>query len=1125
MRLSLPPNPMVHSSMSRSARETLSQPPHTMPVHGTVFVGTVFEHSPSMRANRAALAAMMWILSMSMMAIALGQPPTEATVEADVFADRTDAFFETQVRPILANRCWSCHSGEAGESKGSLRLDHGSLILAGGDSGPAVVAGNLEESLIYQAINYQGYEMPPDGRMPAEEIAVLKEWIERGARWPDEPLPKDSAEREAFDLEARRTAHWVWQPRRTSPPPVGSVAESTDQGIDRFIRERLREKGLEPNPTAPRNTLIRRVYLDLVGIPPTADELQRWLASEDPEWYESMVDGLLANPQFGVRWARHWLDLVRFAQSRGHEFDEDIPDAEPYRDYVVRALNANVPYDRFLIEHVAGDLLAEPRRHPTLGWNESVLGTGFWHLGEWVHSPVDARKDETDRFDNMVDVFSKTFLGMTVACARCHDHKFDAISQADYYAMYGYLRSSDYRLIRYETDLQHRTLAQELNEGRSPLRQQSHQALQDWVRPWLVSMSPDARAAIANDAARWEPIAKRIALDRTAQQSRLPLDDPRVHFDARRPDPTLWQSDSVLYGPTSQSVLELSCNAANPAAPWNVHRLTEGQRDPFWNPMSQTSPGVNRQNRYAQVAESGRILPTAKFRLESGKLSYLVRGAFRAFAAIDSHRLIAGPLHGETLLDSDGSAEEYRWVTHSLDRYRGKVIHLEFSPLGDKPFAIVQVIDGPAPAWNPTIPTESPAIAAVISQSLDAAKQWLDAPGSMSEEDQTRCASLLNAIVQGLPEGAGPNDPAFALQRSAMQPLAERWRAWETELASRVTWQSQLALAMRDGSGINDHLLIRGNHARPGDEVPRRNLESLGGNTRPYQGTGSGRLALAQELVAPDNPLVARVIVNRLWHHLTGRGIAPTTDDLGVLGVAPTHPELLDYLAEQMIRSDWSMKKMIRAICLSNTYRQDSRASERSAAMDPNNEWLSYARVRRLEAEAIRDSMLAIAGQLDLSEHSATAPSIPVHLTEFLEGRGRPGRNGPVDGAGRRSLYLEVRRNFLNPMMTTFDTPSPFSTMGRRNVSNVPAQSLILLNDPFVHLIADRWADAVVQSGTDDAQRIRQMMLAALSREPTEQELELVNSFLRSPDFATPRDAYRSWAHMLFNSKELLFRF
>ncbi|MCY3007829.1 MAG: PSD1 and planctomycete cytochrome C domain-containing protein [Planctomycetota bacterium] len=1026
-------------------------------------------------------------------------------------------FFEKQVRPILAQRCWSCHSGESGESKGGLRLDHIQWIQKGGDSGPAVSGGDVDGSLIYQAVSYQGYEMPPDGRLPKDQVEVLREWIARGAYWPDEPLPEDKQHQDAFDLEARRQSHWVWNPRsedhgsedhdRVFAPDPWSSGK-----LDAMVMHKLHQQGLEPNATTGRSTLVRRVYLDLIGIPPTREELEQALAASDPDWYAKLVDSLLANPQFGVRWARHWLDLVRFAQSRGHEFDEDIPSAEPYRDYVVRALNADVPYDQFLVEHLAGDLLKAPRVHPTLGWNESVLGTGFWHLGEWVHSPVDTRKDQTDRFDNMVDVFSKTFLGVTVACARCHDHKFDAISQDDYYAIYGYLKSSDYRLVRFETDVKHRDLANARREKLEILEA----TLQKELSQQIQRAEPKDFGALKDSTAEVQAVAQTanaIAKFGRFAESMYPIEDPRVVFDARRPDAMLWQSDSVIYGASSKLPGSVSLDIGAQSSAWKVHLLPEAWRDPFWNPMTQTSHGVNRLNRHPQINEAGKIMPTAKFALKTGKVSYLVRGSFRAFASIDSHRLIAGPLHGETVFENGGDDNEYRWVTQSLDRHQGKTIHLEFSPLQDKPFGLVQVIEGPAPAVGP-IPGIEPADAfGLWNATRELALRSLQNPElELSTKQRTEIA----AWTQGV------------LDRSEGHVFAE-WAKQSSEsdaqLAKAVDWHSQLALAMRDGDGINDSILIRGNPSKPGAEVPRRNLTALGGKQKVYQGPGSGRLELAEQLVQQDNPLVARVIVNRLWHHLMGRGIVPTTDDFGVLGTRPTHPELLDELAEELIESGWSLKSMIKTVCLSSVYQQDSKPSTESREKDPDNQWLSHARVRRLESESIRDTLLAISGQLDNRATSADVPSIPVHLTEFLEGRGRPGRNGPLDGAGKRSLYLEVRRNFLNPMMSTFDTPSPFSSMGRRNVSNVPAQSLILLNDPLVHQLAERWSDRILQEQPSDTERIRTMWLTAFSREPTPLELELMDRFVHSQDFTSPKEAYRSLAHMLMNNKEAIYRF
>jgi hypothetical protein len=534
--------------------------------------------------------------------------------------------------------------------------------------------------------------------------------------------------------------------------------------------------------------------------------------------------------------------------------------------------------------------------------------------------------------------------------------------------------------------------------------------------------------------------------------------------------------------------------------------------------MTQKVDAVNRNNRNSQIAEAGKILPTKAFSLQSGKVSYLVRGAFRAFASIDSHRLLAGPLHNETIFENPGPNDSYRWVTHSLDRYKGKTIHIEFSPLADNDFAIAQVIEGlpPQPRNEP-----APSPVAMLGEAKESFAAWLNHPQDMTDMQRALCAAVLYELLNRPTPWLGPENP----HTKTLAEVANRWRAAESALADSLPWTSRLAMAMRDGSGVNDSVLIRGNHLRPGHEVPRRNLEALAPGKDAFQGTGSGRLELATQWLEPSNPLVSRVIVNRVWHHLMGRGVAATTDDFGVLGTPPTHPELLDHLAQEFIERGWSMKSLVRSICLSQTYQQDSRATAQAQERDPDNKLLSHARVRRLESEAIRDTLLAVTGELDLRWMPDGEASIPVHLTDFLEGRGRPNRTGPMDGRGRRSLYLEVRRNFLNPMMTAFDMPNPFSTMGRRNVSNVPAQALILLNDPFVHALAQRWADRIIAEHRTDEHRVIAMLQQVSLREPSSMQVEQALGFIRSGEFGNASDAYRALAHLLLNRKELIFRF
>ena len=390
--------------------------------------------------------------------------PTLARAQ-EKFTPEALEFFEKKVRPVLVEHCFECHSAKAKRPKGGLRLDSRAAMLEGGDLGPAIVPEQPEKSRLIDAISHMNVKlkMPQKYKLPDAVRADLKAWVTMGAPWPDETLVKKNTYSD-FDLLKRKAEHWCWQPIRVPDMPKVKDANWPCGEIDRFLLAKLEAKGLKPAADTEPRTLIRRLYFDLIGLPPARDEVEGFVKAWDAagakrgEVVANVVDKLLDSPAFGERWARHWLDLVRYAESRGHEFDFTIPNAYHYRDYVIRAINNDVSYNLFVKEHIAGDLLKSPRIHKD-GFNESILGTAFWFLGEECHSPVDIRQDQADRFDNRIDVLTKTFLGLTVACARCHDHKFDAISTKDYYALFGILESSNYRLARFDTITEHRKIA------------------------------------------------------------------------------------------------------------------------------------------------------------------------------------------------------------------------------------------------------------------------------------------------------------------------------------------------------------------------------------------------------------------------------------------------------------------------------------------------------------------------------------------------------------------------------------------------------------------------------------------------------------------------------------------
>lgn len=1021
------------------------------------------------------------------------------TCWADDESDQRE-FFENRIRPLLSEHCYECHGSDVDERQGSLRVDHGSFLLSGGDSGPALIAGEVDDSLLIEAVRFESYEMPPSGKLSDEDIGALEKWVADGAYWPEEPLPEGAeGEVDSFDLDDRRENHWAWQPVRDSTPPAVSNPEWTRDSIDRFILAGLEDAGLSPANPADRKTLVRRLTFALTGLPPTPEEVAKFERDSRPDAMHRLLDRLIASPEFGNRWGRHWLDLVRYAESRGHEFDADIPNASQYRDYVVRGLNSDVPYDQWVREHIAGDLMTQPRmsyQGPEGGapFNESILGTGFWHLGEWVHSPVDIRKDESDRIDNMIDVMSKTFQGVTVACARCHDHKFDAISTADYYSLSGFLQSSDYAEVRFDTIEHNGRVANELQKLDETYREKFEATFADLFRAAeLDELEVDWPEAVVNSF-------DELNAEDFRQNGFIFGAGPLIAGEPQLVPSN--EADAADADVIAQQLVTLTKNAV-------------AKNDEAWNGLkSIRSKTTNARGKLKAYPRPGRTLRLPTFELTEPVVSIRLRGTGNVFACVDSHRLVDGPLHGETIVkfkEVDG------WVQMNLGRYIGHRLHLEFTPAEDQSIEILCVAQSSKEDLGETRKE--------IQSRLDAEAERIS---SLEEKIRERVAS----------------DESI---RSEVAQWQSEWSTQRQELASQIRKRSRLAIGMIDGSGEDAAILIRGNSSSEGDIEPRHFLTAITGGERIGDATGSGRLELADQINDPNNPLTSRVITNRLWHHLLGRGIVPTTDDFGVLGMRPTHPELLDHLATDFDRHGRHLKWMIRRIALTNTYQMSMQSvSEEMAShaesVDPKNELLHHSNLHRLEGEVIRDSLLAISGQLD---RSLEGDSVPIHLTSFMNGRGRPAKSGPLDGARRRSIYLAVRRNFLSPMMSVFDTPNPFSTMGRRNESNVPAQALVMLNDPLVKKQSQLFAERAMRevspnhsSGSGESsssaetiaveQRIDWMFWTALGRPAEEAELNSIREYIQASSEATGAtvDDVSLWAnvaHAIVNTKEFIF--
>jgi hypothetical protein len=866
----------------------------------------------------ACFLASMWTLS----AVADDGPrPDAAQVE----------FFEAKVRPVLVAHCLECH-GPA-KQKGGLRLDSAGAMMKGGSGGPAVVPGDSENSPLVEAIGHEGdVRMPPKGKMKDDEVGALTEWVRRGAIWPSEPAA----------LEAPRVApsreFWAFRPIADPAPPAVGDESWVKSPVDRFVLAQLEARGRKGSSPADRRTIIRRLSFDLTGLPPTPEEVAAFLADELPDAYARLVDRLLSSPHYGERWARHWLDVARYGEDQAHSFQPRLyPQGWRYRDWLIKSLNDNLPYDRFLTEQIAADLIGEdgPDRR------DRLAALGFFALGPVYYG--DAKK--LDQYDDRVDTLTRGVLGLTVACARCHDHKYDPISQRDYYGLAGIIASSEYVeapiappeiVDEYDkakavADAKQREVDAAMNAEQLRLKQaRMSEVAQYLVAAWL------ARSTDPKEVARQEG-----------------LDPERL----RR-----WSS--LLKGATDRPRLKA----------WSDLNAREGEVCPD------------------EVAILAADIQARVLELNELRVASKLEGPDKVF--LDALLANGGPL--------------------DTTREKNKVEE-DFAP--------------------------------EVREQLKA----------------------LRAEVKRLEKELPPKYPVVH--------------------------------ALKEGKPTTMKILARGNPDDAGEDAPRKFLDVLGGTA--CEG-GSGRLGLALAIASPDNPLTARVMVNRVWQHHFGRGLVATAGNFGQLGERPTHPELLDYLASRFIESGWSLKSLHRLILLSATYQQISDSGEASED-DPENRLLGRANRRRLEVESWRDALLAVSGRLD---PTVGGPSFPL-----------------TDAKGtRRTIYAAISRHDLAPLLRLFDFPDPNITAPARSQTTVPLQQLIVLNDEMFVASAKALA-ADLEVLPDDASRIRDAYERLFARPATSEEVEIGTRYLSAEekDSAPGLTRWQRYAQALLASNEFLY--
>jgi len=961
-----------------------------------------------------------------------------------------DDHFEKRVRPLLVEKCVSCHGPD--KPKGGLRLDTKAGWQRGGDSGAVVVPGDPDKSLLIQAVRQSGeLKMPPKEKLNDAEVAALVQWVKAGA-----PDPRDGGPaRIGAVTVADAKKWWSFQPVRRPNVPKSDYANP----IDAFVAAKLAEKKLTLSPAADKRTLLRRATYDLTGLPPTWEEVAAFEKDASPEAFARVVDRLLASPQYGERWGRHWLDLVRYADTAGDNSDHPLPHAWRYRNWVIDAFNRDRPYDEFLRDQIAGDLLAA--KGPPEKYAPRVVATGFLALARRFEHDSDRAMHLTH--EDGIDTLGKALLGLTLGCARCHDHKYDAITAKDYYALYGILDSSKFSFAGCEAKQQPRDLV--------PL------------------VPPDEWARVV------KPHQERLAkLDA----------EIRANSDAQQKHAGAVQS-AFVKSRRALSAGEIP-DGGEKALPAAEIEVRAGEVV-FLSVTPLKNHGADTTLVEFEIAELGEK-----------------RRTWSATADLIDDLLAGNPhpdRHGHDrvwwLLDARNQplplAEPVRDVggKPGLHAWRN----------GDTPSALVNSTKAEIAAW-----TKLPARSLFLHPATNGnvAVAWLSPVSG-----KVKVTGRIKDAHPGGPDGVGWVLEHFAADVRTdlvgVAKAAEQRAALERQRAElvRTAPKQDVAFAVVEGKPADARVHIKGDPEKLGEAVPRRWLEVLGGQ-RLSSPAASGRLELAGWIASKDNPLTARVMVNRVWLHHFGKGLVQTPNDFGTRGLPPTHPELLDWLAAEFVASGWSVKALHRRIVLSETYRQTAASRPAAAAVDANNDLLWRFDRRRLSAEELRDSLMSVAGTLDrtpgerhpIPPESAWGYSQHVPFATFFE-------------TDRRSVYLVNVRNRRHPFLGLFDGADPNATTPARQATTVPTQALYFLNDPFFHAQADKLGGRALAKPEGD--RLAELFRLALQRDPTRRDREFAEGFLERyqkglsdrPTADRPKLAWAALARIVLASNEFLF--
>ncbi len=910
-------------------------------------------------------------------------------------------FFEKRIRPILVEHCYECHSEEAGKSKGGLWLDRRAGWLEGGDSGPAAKPHDVDGSLLIESVRYADpdLEMPPHGKLSPSQIADLEAWVAKGL--PDPRGNALDAGEDAFDLEKRKE-YWSYQPRKT--------AFGERKSIDDFINTGLAGQGLAPLPPTSPESLLRRAKVDLTGLIPDPQEIESFVANPGQDNYEAFIDGWLDTHAFGERWGRHWLDIVRYADSSGGGRALPFPNAWRLRDYVIDSFADDRPLDELIRAHVAGDLLPfdDPAERV-----ENLIATGFLVMGPINYENQNKDELEFDIIDEQIDTLGRAFMGQTIGCARCHDHKFDPIPTSDYYAMAGIFKSTDFV---------------------------THANVSKWhTEP--IPPTPEAKKAIDEHAKSKTLLQGRIAEIKS-------------------------ELASLGRGAGSRAA-----SVAVSSLPGIVVDNTDAVFEGEWKPSTSGPRWVGAG--YLHDLNERSVPKSARFDFEiPGPGVFEVRISYSS----STNRSTAVPVTVE-----GGGISERVTVNQRLKPEHDRLFHT----LGK---------------WNFT---KGGKVTVTIRNTPDGD------------------GHVMADAVQCLPEDKStPPARKNLVEETRVTQLEADLNQAEASLKELLKSAPRIPTAMSVVDRAVEHrgdteIRIRGVEANRGPIAPRGFLqaamwEEMDRDSFEISKEESGRLELARWITAPENPLTARVLANRIWLHLMGEGLVRTPDNFGITGEEPTHPDLLDFLAGRLIDSGWSTKALVKEIMISDVYARSSEAGEvEQAEVDPENKRYWRAHLRPLDVEALRDAMLTLSGELDLD---GGGPSLPKDFrSEF----------GHRFVTLKRSVYVPAFRNSGYEMFSVFDFANPNFTVGKRADSTIPTQALFLTNSPFVHERAARAAARLAR--TDDVETeasIRAVFLNTLSRPPTDEELTLTQQFVEHhPEWEDrPVAAWTALQRSLFGS-------